>query len=623
MFMRSGLLVITLIGISFLITGAAAMTANFSANHTSGAAPLAVRFTDKTTSSPTGWAWYFGDEDYTEAWTQVDAGASWQARSLHSIVVLKDGSILLMAGTNGTNVRLNDTWRSTDRGATWTEVNASSGWAGRSAPTSVVLKDGSIVLMGGYWLNEVGSKNDVWRSTDKGATWALVNASAGWSTRYGHTSVLLPDDSIVLLGGWHSDPMNDTWRSTDKGATWTLVNASSGWPVRNLHSSVVLKDGSILLMGGDDSVNVFNDTWRSTDKGATWTLVNAHAEWPARMGHSSVLMPDGSIVLMGGDDGTYTYLNDVWRSTDNGATWSGVNAGAGWSARRYPGCVLVPDGSILLTGGRGDSDPMNDTWRFMPAGSVARNPRHTYTKPGHYSVALQAYNAGGYTSTMKTGFITVLPPPPPSVTGITPNNGRRGNTVTVTNLTGSGFSATGAKIRLTKAGRTPIAATNVVVNAARNKITCRIPIGATKPIGLWNVKVINADGQSGILANAFTVKSVTAPTVTGIQPEYGTRGTTVTITNLSGTGFVGTDRPAVYLTRAGQTPIRATNVTVVSPSRITCKFPLAANKATGPWNVKVMNADRQSGTMANAFSVIAATLPTPTSTLFPADAARP
>ena len=47
--------------------------------------------------------------------------------------------------------------------------------------------------------------------------------------------------------------------------------------------------------------------------------------------HSSVVMPDGSIVLMGGND--YGLKNDVWRSTDNGATWTEVNASAGWSAR--------------------------------------------------------------------------------------------------------------------------------------------------------------------------------------------------------------------------------------------------------------------------------------------------
>jgi PKD repeat protein len=36
-------------------------TANFSANATSGCAPLSVQFTDTSTGSPTGWSWTFGD----------------------------------------------------------------------------------------------------------------------------------------------------------------------------------------------------------------------------------------------------------------------------------------------------------------------------------------------------------------------------------------------------------------------------------------------------------------------------------------------------------------------------------------------------------------------------------
>ena len=94
--------------------------------------------------------------------------------------------------------------------------------------------------------------NDVWRSTDQGVTWTCVNASAGWSSRSGFTSVVLPDGSIVLMGGSGARLYNDVWRSTDQGATWTCVNANAGWSRRERHTSVVLPDGSIVLMGGND-----------------------------------------------------------------------------------------------------------------------------------------------------------------------------------------------------------------------------------------------------------------------------------------------------------------------------------------------------------------------------------
>jgi len=42
-----------------------APVANFTANKTTGSAPLAVRFTDTTTGSPTGWNWSFGEGNYS------------------------------------------------------------------------------------------------------------------------------------------------------------------------------------------------------------------------------------------------------------------------------------------------------------------------------------------------------------------------------------------------------------------------------------------------------------------------------------------------------------------------------------------------------------------------------
>jgi len=392
--------------------------------------------------------------DNGTTWIQVNASAGWTPRDSHSSVAMPDGSIVLMGGYSW-GIR-NDVWRSTDNGTTWIEVYACAGWTPRESHSSVAMPDGSIVLMGGL---DGYFRNDVWRSTDNGATWIEVNASAGWTPRYFHSSVAMPDGSIVLMGGNDGySYKNDVWRSTNNGATWTLVNVSAGWTQRWLHSSVAMPDGSIVLMGGYDNTSFKNDTWRSTDNGATWSEVNASAGWTVRGYHSSVAMPDGSIVLMGGfaggfkndvwrsmDNGAswiqmtasagwaprdrtgcvampdgsivlmggwnYSFWNDVWRSMDNGATWTQVNVNAGWTPRDSRSSVAMPDGSIVLMGGW-DGGRKNDVWRLVPAGSSAQNPVHTYTTPGIYQVALQAYNAGGYTSMRKTGYITVMAPFP-------------------------------------------------------------------------------------------------------------------------------------------------------------------------------------------------------------------
>ncbi|MFA5213044.1 MAG: kelch repeat-containing protein, partial [Methanoregula sp.] len=391
---------------------------DFSANITSGPVPLLVSFTDLSTQTPTGWAWFFGDENYTQAWTQQTASAEWSQREGHTGVTMPDGSIVIMGGLEGGGFT-NDTWRSTDKGVTWTQLTASAGWSERQWHSSVVTPDGNIVLTGGEATD--GMKDDVWQSADNGVTWTQVTASAGWSAREFHSTVVLPDGSIVLTGGWDCSLMNDTWRSTDNGATWTLVNASSGWSARQSHTSVVLPDGSIVLSGGEDINGYTNDTWQSIDKGATWTQVSANAGWLARARHSSVVMPDGNIVLLGGEDRN-NRKNDVWQSTDNGTTWTQVTASAGWSARQGQKCVVLPDGSVVLIAGY-DGGLTNDVWRFQPVGSSIQNPSHVYALQGNYSIALQAYNTGGYNSTRKAGYITVGSPAPVAGFTATPVTG--------------------------------------------------------------------------------------------------------------------------------------------------------------------------------------------------------
>ena len=390
-----------------------APVADFSSDITEGPVPLEVHFSDESTGgNPSGWAWFFGDETYTAPWTTKTAAAPWEERTAHSSVLTKNRHIVLTGGYV-LGAWKNDTWISDDYGETWTEINGSSGWGQRASHSSVALSDGSIVLMGGSRISFSEYMNDTWRSTDNGEHWTLINSDPGWEKRSSHKSVVMPDNSIILMGGEGGyGGYNDTWRSTDKGETWVRRNASSGWIARGSHSSVVMPDGSIVLMGGSLALtgSYLNDTWRSTDYGAHWTLMNSSCGWAARSSHNSVVMPDGSIVLTGGYNGTV--LNDMWRSTDKGATWTLVNPSPGWHARSAHTSLAMEDGSILIMGGFGQDSPLylHDVWSLQPAGYTGMNPGHTYSNPGIYSVALIVRNSGGFNSTRKTGYIIAVNP---------------------------------------------------------------------------------------------------------------------------------------------------------------------------------------------------------------------
>ncbi|HVP94564.1 MAG TPA: type IV pilin N-terminal domain-containing protein [Methanoregulaceae archaeon] len=182
------------------------------------------------------------------------------------------------------------------------------------------------------------------------------------------------------------------------------------------------------------------------------------------------------------------------------------------------------------------------------------------------------------------------------VTAITPNSAITGDSVSITNLGGSGFQS-GASVKLTQSGSPDISATSVNVISS-NQITCQLNL-AGAAAGSWNVVVTNPDMQTGTLMNGFTVLSL-PPAVKAITPSSGNRGTIVAISNIQGTGFQ--SGATVKLIQTGQQDIIASGVTVVSPTQIACSFNLIGVNA-GLWSVIVTNPDLQSGTLANGFTI--------------------
>jgi hypothetical protein len=209
-------------------------------------------------------------------------------------------------------------------------------------------------------------------------------------------------------------------------------------------------------------------------------------------------------------------------------------------------------------------------------------------------------NPDSQSGALPNGFTVNTTTTAPIVTSITPNTGVNTGVVHITNLAGSNFQ-TGATVKLTRSGQTPITATNVLMNATQ--IICDFNLTGAAA-GQWNVVVTNPDSQSGTLPNGFTVTAPSpAPVVTSITPNTGANTGVVHITNLAGSNFQ--TGATVKLTRSGQTPITATNV-LMNATQIICDFNLTG-AAVGQWNVVVTNPNSQSGTLSNGFTVTGAT----------------
>jgi hypothetical protein len=86
-------------------------------------------------------------------------------------------------------------------------------------------------------------------------------------------------------------------------------------------------------------------------------------------------MPDRSIVMMGGNNGGFK--NDVWRSTDNGAFWTQMTAGAPWSPRASFSSVMVPmpPGNLALIVLMGGNGITSDAWSSISKPTITNRER--------------------------------------------------------------------------------------------------------------------------------------------------------------------------------------------------------------------------------------------------------
>ena len=179
---------------------------------------------------------------------------------------------------------------------------------------------------------------------------------------------------------------------------------------------------------------------------------------------------------------------------------------------------------ITFLGGEGfagSSASFNITSEILDGGAAVVNSSSyrllTKSRPSQLtSLTSTSYNFGlGF---LKSAYfvrpVVILSP---IITSIIPPKGNNTGVVNITELAGANFRA-GAAVRLSKTGASDIIAGNVVVES-QAKITCQFDLTG-KTVGLWSVTVINSDGQSGSLPDAYKIE---APTILIIGPVESTQ----------------------------------------------------------------------------------------------------
>lgn len=162
------------------------------------------------------------------------------------------------------------------------------------------------------------------RSVDAGRTWErtslmMPEKCAGVSRPRMLALAVNPDDPRDVWAGVEEGGL---FRTRDAGDNWERIDRQ--WPEASGNSDI----HSILVLQGSPKVIlvlVVNALYRSTDDGSTWTRSGARDSWGVR--YSRFITPiEGSDtdVLLGIGDGTPGSMAKLLRSTDAGATFREV-----------------------------------------------------------------------------------------------------------------------------------------------------------------------------------------------------------------------------------------------------------------------------------------------------------
>jgi hypothetical protein len=192
--------------------------------------------------------------------------------------------------------RMDGLWQSSDRAASWSKVASftvtgdASGTAGQTGISWVVFDKSSGTpgtatprIYAGV-ATSLGTK--VFRSNDAGATWAALPGQPTSATLFPLRAALTPDGSTLYVT--YSDHVGPNGAST--GAVYKVSGPSAASPVWATVPLPVLSSGgwsgvtidptnaNRIVVSTLDRWGAKDDLYRSTDAGATWKAVNIRAQ---------------------------------------------------------------------------------------------------------------------------------------------------------------------------------------------------------------------------------------------------------------------------------------------------------------------------------------------------------
>ncbi len=273
-------------------------------------------------------------------------------RTGHTATLLPNGKVLIAGGLEGRHMG-DGRWKGRvvasaelydPSSGTFTPTGRMA--TPRNSHAGMLLANGKVLLAGGSG----GDRNLSSAELYDPATGTFAPTGSMTAPRIPHVMVLLKDGKVLVAGGTGEDRRVLASAEIYNPSTGSFAAVGSMTTARHKHAAVVLPDGRVLIVGGSDERD-----WRGQYASAelydpaTRSFCAAGSMSAARfkLQAAVLLLKNGKVLIAGGAERVEVY--------DPATDSFHVAVGSLGTARHFAAAAFLPSGSVLITGGYGDS----------------------------------------------------------------------------------------------------------------------------------------------------------------------------------------------------------------------------------------------------------------------------
>jgi alpha-tubulin suppressor-like RCC1 family protein len=282
----------------------------------------------------------------------------------HTAVLLKDGTVRTFGFNNQGQLGVNDTTQRNTPVQVWGISSSAVAVAGGSLHTAVLLNDGTVRTFG-YNNNGALGVNDTTSRLTPVQVWGISSSAAAVACGQYFTVVLLANGTVRTFGRNDNGQLgvNDTAQRNTPVQVWGISSSAVAVAAGLYHTAVLLADGTVRTFGWNNFGQLgVNDTTQRNTPVQVWGISSSAVAIVCGHSFTTVLLTDGTVRTFGRNSFGQLGVNDTTQRNTPVQVWGISSSATAIACGYYFNTVLLADGT-MLTFGRNSSGQLgvNDT----------------------------------------------------------------------------------------------------------------------------------------------------------------------------------------------------------------------------------------------------------------------